>query len=345
MTFTPPIAPARRRDGFTLIEILVVIGIIVILAGVLVPMIGRSMRQAKRTRTAADMQAIATALEAFKADHGDYPRVGYPNAGAGTLGRFLFGVYGDSAPMGSPQDDPPAYSSSTEYLPGDAVRDGAAITDLTWVCVRPTTGNPPPSSRTATPSPFWAFVGVTDPTGGMDGVNDGADGPGIKMRGGGKKWGPYLQQGKFNLRGCAVLDVFDRPILYFPATAGNPNVTLRGGYLPLIAASNPPNDDLAQYDVSDNWSPFQHANDSGIGPAQQRVHAMLGDLIMSPAAQEGAINTASGEPAAQTAPFILWSAGPDGLFGPFEITLGDTPANLALNRQSVEQCDDVTNFR
>ena len=87
----------RRRHAFTLVEILVVIGIIVVLAGILVPLVGRSMRQAKQIRTAADLQSIGTALEAFKADHGDYPRTA-PNSigsGIGMLGRFLFGPFGD----------------------------------------------------------------------------------------------------------------------------------------------------------------------------------------------------------------------------------------------------------
>jgi prepilin-type N-terminal cleavage/methylation domain-containing protein len=63
------------RRGFTLIEILVVIGILVLLAGVLLPVTLRAMRAGERTRMAADLQAIAVALEAYKTDHGDYPRV------------------------------------------------------------------------------------------------------------------------------------------------------------------------------------------------------------------------------------------------------------------------------
>ena len=52
--------------AFTLVELLVVIGIIAILIAILVPMVGRAMRQARQTRTSADMQTIATVLEAFK---------------------------------------------------------------------------------------------------------------------------------------------------------------------------------------------------------------------------------------------------------------------------------------
>jgi type II secretory pathway pseudopilin PulG len=54
---------------------LIVIGIIVVLATLLVPTVIRTVRQGTRAAMAADLQAIATALEAYKQDHGDYPRV------------------------------------------------------------------------------------------------------------------------------------------------------------------------------------------------------------------------------------------------------------------------------
>src|SRR5688572_16909693 len=120
----------RRRDAFTLVEILVVIGIIVVLAGILVPLVGRSMRQAKQIRTAADLGSIGTALEAFKADHGDYPRTtdNSIGSGVGMLGRFLFGPYGDGVKNTPPvfdDQDPPTFSAKT-YLPGDVLRSGGA---------------------------------------------------------------------------------------------------------------------------------------------------------------------------------------------------------------------------
>ena len=63
-----------RRKAFTMLEMLVVVGIIVLLAAILLPTLSRAMRDAQRARQAADLHAIETALEAYKSDFGDYPR-------------------------------------------------------------------------------------------------------------------------------------------------------------------------------------------------------------------------------------------------------------------------------
>src|SRR5437868_11034325 len=70
----------RKRVAFTLTEILVVILVIVTLAGTLLPVILKAQNQARRTRAAADLQAIGTGLEAFKAQFGYYPEVTGGNA-------------------------------------------------------------------------------------------------------------------------------------------------------------------------------------------------------------------------------------------------------------------------
>ena len=55
------------RRGFTLLELLIVIGIIVLLATILLPMLQRVHTQARRTSMAADLEIISQALEAYKA--------------------------------------------------------------------------------------------------------------------------------------------------------------------------------------------------------------------------------------------------------------------------------------
>ncbi|PIE71020.1 MAG: type II secretion system protein GspG [Deltaproteobacteria bacterium] len=64
----------RRSDaGFTLIELMVVIVILGVLAGWVVPKFMGQTAEAKRTRAAADIRSIETALKMFKLNHGTFP--------------------------------------------------------------------------------------------------------------------------------------------------------------------------------------------------------------------------------------------------------------------------------
>jgi type II secretory pathway pseudopilin PulG len=63
-----------RRAAFTLVEMLVVIGIIVLLVGILLPTVMSIRRNAEKNAVRMELQTIALALDAYKADFGDYPR-------------------------------------------------------------------------------------------------------------------------------------------------------------------------------------------------------------------------------------------------------------------------------
>jgi type II secretory pathway pseudopilin PulG len=63
-----------RKSAFTIIELLVVISIIIILAGLILSTVGYVQKKGARARAEAEIAAISAALENYKADNGIYPR-------------------------------------------------------------------------------------------------------------------------------------------------------------------------------------------------------------------------------------------------------------------------------
>jgi type II secretory pathway pseudopilin PulG len=61
------------RYAFTIIELLIVIAIIIILAGLVISMVGYVQKKGARSRAEAEIAAISAALESYKADNGIYP--------------------------------------------------------------------------------------------------------------------------------------------------------------------------------------------------------------------------------------------------------------------------------
>jgi type II secretory pathway pseudopilin PulG len=64
----------RSEASFTVIELLVVISIIIILAGLILSTVGYVQKKGARSRAEAEIAAISAALESYKADNGIYPR-------------------------------------------------------------------------------------------------------------------------------------------------------------------------------------------------------------------------------------------------------------------------------
>ncbi len=61
------------NKGFTLMELMVVIAIIVLLAGIMTPNVAKRLEKAKMTRAEADISAIETAIGMYENDLGRYP--------------------------------------------------------------------------------------------------------------------------------------------------------------------------------------------------------------------------------------------------------------------------------
>ena len=323
-TSNPVLRPAtgpRAPRGFTLTELLIVIGIITILIGITLPVVFRARAAGHRARIGGDLQTISIALENYKLDFGDYPR-----------------LQQNLTPTGIAPDVTGAQLLCWALIsPGGNQRDGATGPGLR---VRP-------ASK------------------GLDGIWDTADDVAQ-----GKVYGPYVPPDKLKIASQAsiiagnptpaldntdvILDSQGNPILYFAATPRKPDITVianvNGVAVPGFVArgslgvgccaamlydadQNLYLDNLhpgvATYIDGATVSAFTRTADATpANTALFRMRVILGDTNA-----DGIIGV--GETAATTGPYLLWSAGVDGYFGP------DDPANPS----SVSKCDDVTNFR
>lgn len=68
----------KRKSGFTLMEIMVVIIVIAVLASVAGPMIGSITDQGRASATKSKLSSIKSALLAYQTDVGRLPHLGYP---------------------------------------------------------------------------------------------------------------------------------------------------------------------------------------------------------------------------------------------------------------------------
>lgn len=97
MFFIPRTSPSRchAARAFTLIELLAVLAIVAILTSIVLGSGRRAADAGKIARTKAELAALSAALEAYKLQHGDYPRT----ADNAVLVQSLLGKVG---PAGAP---------------------------------------------------------------------------------------------------------------------------------------------------------------------------------------------------------------------------------------------------
>ena len=64
----------RRYPGFTLVELIVVIAVIIILVGLVLSTVGYVQKKAARSRAETEIATMSAACESYRADNGIYPR-------------------------------------------------------------------------------------------------------------------------------------------------------------------------------------------------------------------------------------------------------------------------------
>jgi len=65
-----------KRRGFTLIELMVVVAIVIILVSIAIPVYAKFVQRARRARVISDFRTIRDSLEAYRTDWGMYPITG-----------------------------------------------------------------------------------------------------------------------------------------------------------------------------------------------------------------------------------------------------------------------------
>lgn len=121
----------KSENGFTLIEIMVVVIILSILAGIIIPRIAGRPEEARRTKAAVQIKQLEGALNLFKIDNGFYPSteqgleslVSAPTSGEEPQ-NYKDGGYMKKLPN-DPWGNPYAYLSPGEFGDFDLISFGA----------------------------------------------------------------------------------------------------------------------------------------------------------------------------------------------------------------------------
>src|SRR3954462_481486 len=143
----------RRQRGFSLTEMLVVLGIILLLLSILLPTVMAAKRQSRRTACAARLRVIGQALQIFLSEHDDIiPQastsnsIDSPESMAGFENHGIHGaeVYGGFLTGSDPRvkfAGPPRYGPPLAPMPcflGKAAPPTAQV----WSCPAIRTGKP-----------------------------------------------------------------------------------------------------------------------------------------------------------------------------------------------------------
>jgi len=146
----------RYNTAFSLIELLVVIGVIIILAGLILSTVGYVQKKGARSRAETEIAAMSAACESYKADNGIYPRdTGgtTDNLAALTDPNYASKTPPDPVPTSYDSGDP-RYSAASFYLyaqlSGNTSGDRSTQTQKSYFQFKPNMLSPPGGTGTVT---------------------------------------------------------------------------------------------------------------------------------------------------------------------------------------------------
>jgi type II secretory pathway pseudopilin PulG len=139
----------RAYNAFTLIELVLVVGIITVLGALVLSTVGYARKKAARARAETEIAAMSAACENYKADNGTYPRSATTDAFTAVTNR----VPPDPQPT-SYDPSVTAYSFASFYLygklSGNPSGDRTTYTQQTYMRFKPNMLLPPDGTGTVT---------------------------------------------------------------------------------------------------------------------------------------------------------------------------------------------------
>ena len=102
----PPRSTRISSSAFTLVEVLVVVGILAVLMGILIPVVGKAKESSNRTACLTNLHQISMAFTALCESQGG----NVPAGARGTTGVNEDWIWWQKAPVGPPATVPMAFS-------------------------------------------------------------------------------------------------------------------------------------------------------------------------------------------------------------------------------------------
>ena len=96
--------PLRRRSGFSLFELLLVMGVLAVLAGISFAAFRTTTERSRSAQASAQIQRLGIALEQYRNQYGDFPMV--PPGSSEAALHMVEALLGERSPAGTPLDPP-----------------------------------------------------------------------------------------------------------------------------------------------------------------------------------------------------------------------------------------------